>query len=110
LEKQIAPVGVSVFPLVNQDDLVKTAHKIRNELRNHDIIAEYDGSGTIGRRYARSDEIGVPFAVTVDHETIENQTVTIRNRDDLKQTRVHINDIYKVLIDLLEGRLEFKNI
>ena len=110
LEKQIAPVGVSVFPLVNQDDLVKTAHTIRNELRNHNIIAEYDGSGTIGRRYARSDEIGVPFAVTVDHETIENQTVTIRNRDDLKQTRVHINDIYKVLIDLLDGKLEFKNI
>jgi glycyl-tRNA synthetase len=110
LEKQIAPVGVSVFPLVNQDDLVKTAHTIRNELRNNNIIAEYDGSGTIGRRYARSDEIGVPFAVTVDHETIENQTVTIRNRDDLKQKRVHINDIYRVLIDLLEGRVEFKNI
>ncbi len=58
----------------------------------------------------RADEIGVPFAVTVDHETLENQTVTIRNRDDLKQIRVPINDIYSVLIDLLEGRLEFENI
>ncbi len=110
LEKQIAPVGVSVFPLVNKDELVETAHNIRDELRKHNIIAEYDGSGTIGRRYARSDEIGVPFAVTVDHETIDNHTVTIRNRDDLKQERVPIKDIYKILIDLLEGRLEFENI
>ncbi|MGB8233214.1 MAG: His/Gly/Thr/Pro-type tRNA ligase C-terminal domain-containing protein, partial [Methanobacterium sp.] len=58
----------------------------------------------------RADEIGVPFAVTVDHETLEDQTVTIRNRDDLKQVRVPITDIYGVLIDLLEGKLEFENI
>ncbi len=110
LEKQIAPIGVSVFPLVNKNELVMTAHTIRNELRNQSIIAEYDGSGTIGRRYARSDEIGVPFAVTIDHKTLENQTVTIRNRDDLKQIRVPIKDVYRVLIDLLEGRIEFENI
>src|SRR5664280_2411983 len=94
LEKQIAPVGVNVFPLVNNDELVEKAHNIRDELRKQNIIAEYDGSGTIGRRYARSDEIGVPFAVTVDHKTIEDQKVTIRNRDDLKQTRVPIKDVY----------------
>ena len=52
----------------------------------------------------------MPFAVTVDHETLENQTVTIRNRDDLKQIRVPIKDIYRVLIDLLEGRIEFEDI
>jgi glycyl-tRNA synthetase len=52
----------------------------------------------------------VPFAVTVDHETLENNTVTIRNRDNLKQTRIPINNIYKVLKDLLEGRLDFENI
>ena len=73
LEKQIAPIGVSVFPLLNNEDLVKIAHAIRDEFRNQRIISEYDGSGTIGRRYARSDEIGVPFAVTVDHETLENK-------------------------------------
>ena len=110
LEKQIAPVGVNVFPLVNNNQLVEKAHNIRDELRKQNIIAEYDGSGTIGRRYARSDEIGVPFAVTVDHETIEDQKVTIRNRDDLKQTRVPIKDVYNVLTDLLEGKLEFENI
>ncbi len=110
LEKQIAPIGVSVFPLVNNDELVENAHKIRDELRNQGIIAEYDGSGTIGRRYARADEIGVPFAVTVDHETLENNTVTIRNRDDLKQIRKPIKNIYNILIDLLEGRVEFEDI
>ena len=110
LEKQIAPIGISVFPLVNKDDLVEIAHRIRDEFRNQGIIAEYDGSGTIGRRYARADEIGVPFAVTVDHRTLEDQKVTIRNRDDLKQVRVPINDIYSVLIDLLEGSLKFENI
>ena len=110
LEKQIAPIGVSVFPLVNNDELVENAHKIRDEFRNQGIIAEYDGSGTIGRRYARADEIGVPFAVTVDHETLENNTVTIRNRDDLKQIRKPINNIYNILIDLLEGRIEFEDI
>ncbi len=110
LERQIAPIGVSVFPLVNNDDLVETAHNIRDEFRNQGIIAEYDGSGTIGRRYARADEIGVPFAITVDHETLENNTVTIRNRDDLKQIRKPIKDIYNVLINLLEGRIEFEDI
>ena len=110
LEKQIAPIGVSVFPLVNKDELVETANNIRDEFRNHGIIAEYDGSGTIGRRYARADEIGVPFAVTVDHETLENHTVTIRNRDDLKQVRKPIKDIYNILVNLLEGRIDFEDI
>ena len=110
LKKQIAPIGISVFPLVNKNDLIKIAHSIRDEFRNQGVIAEYDGSGTIGRRYARADEIGVPFAVTVDHETLENHTVTIRNRDDLKQIRVPIKDIYSVLIDLINGTLEFEDI
>jgi len=110
LEKEIAPIGVSVFPLVNKDELVETANNIRDEFRNHGIIAEYDGSGTIGRRYARADEIGVPFAVTVDHETLENHTVTIRNRDDLKQVRKPIKDIYNILVNLLEGRIDFEDI
>ena len=110
LEKQIAPVGVNVFPLVNNDNLISIAHEISDELRNQGIISEYDGSGTIGRRYARSDEIGVPFAVTVDHETLENKTVTIRNRDNLEQIRIPVNEVYSALIGLLEGRIEFESL
>lgn len=110
LEKQIAPIGVNVFPLVNKDKLSEKAQEIREELRNQGIIAEYDGSGTIGRRYARSDEIGVPFAVTVDHETLENNSVTIRNRDNLEQVRIPIQDVYDVLLDLLSGKMEFESL
>ena len=108
-------IQVEVFDL-NEDDCVNK-NKIKEKIiqmnksfRNHGIIAEYDGSGTIGRRYARADEIGVPFAVTVDHETLETNTVTIRNRDDLKQIRKPIKDIYNILIDLLEGKIEFEDI
>jgi glycyl-tRNA synthetase len=110
LEKRIAPVGVNVFPLINNEHLISIAHEISDELRNQGIISEYDGSGTIGRRYARSDEIGVPFAVTVDHETLENETVTIRNRDNLKQIRIPVNEVYSVLIGLLQGRIEFESL
>ena len=74
------------------------------------IISEYDASGTIGRRYARSDEIGVPFAVTVDHETLKDKKVTIRNRDSLKQVRVPLEDIYNVLNDLLNKKINFKDL
>ncbi len=110
LEKQIAPIGVNVFPLINKDKLSDKAYEIEEELRNHGIIAEYDGSGTIGRRYARSDEIGVPFAVTVDHETLKDNTVTIRNRDNLEQVRIPIKNVYNVLIRLLNGEIEFESL
>jgi glycyl-tRNA synthetase len=108
--EDIAPVSVSVFPLVNKDELVKTAYRISDDLRVKGIISEYDASGTIGRRYARSDEIGVPFAVTVDHETLEDRKVTIRNRDSLEQVRVPLEDIYNVLNDLLNKKINFKDL
>ncbi|MDD3985949.1 MAG: glycine--tRNA ligase [Methanobacterium sp.] len=110
LEKGIAPIKVAVFPLLNNEDMVKIAHSIKDEFRNQNIISEYDGSGTIGRRYARCDEIGIPFAVTVDHETLEDNTVTIRNRNNLKQTRIPIKNIYDVLKDLIEDNLNFEDI
>lgn len=110
LPKDIAPVSVSVFPLVNKDELVETAYRISDDLRVKGIISEYDASGTIGRRYARSDEIGVPFAVTVDHETLEDRKVTIRNRDSLEQVRVPLEDIYNVLSDLLNKKISFKDL
>ena len=103
-------MSASVFPLVNKDELVGIAHQISDNLRLNDIISQYDASGTIGRRYARSDEVGVPFAVTVDHETLEDSTVTIRNRDDLKQVRVPLEDVYNILSDLLAGKLRFEDI
>ncbi|MBM4241594.1 MAG: glycine--tRNA ligase [Euryarchaeota archaeon] len=110
LKRDIAPVEVSVFPLVNKEDMVKIAVQIRDNLRKEGFLSEYDSSGTIGRRYARSDEIGVPFAVTVDHETLEENTVTLRNRDDSKQVRVPILELHNVLGDLISFKIDFKDI
>lgn len=110
LPKDIAPVEVSVFPLLNKKELRQIAVKIKNNLREEGFIAEFDASGTIGRRYARSDEIGVPYAITVDHDSLEDDKVTIRNRDNLKQKRVLISDIAEILNGLLKSRLEFDDI
>lgn len=110
LPKDIAPVEVSVFPLLNKEELTKIALQIKDDLRIKGFIAEFDSSGTIGRRYARSDEIGVPFAITVDHESLEDNKVTIRNRDNLKQKRILIEDISEILDGLMKYRIEFEDI
>lgn len=106
----IAPVGVNVFPLVNKDELVMTSHQIRDDLRGEGIIAEVDTSGTIGRRYARSDEIGTPFAITVDHQTLEDKTITIRERDTQKQIRLSVPEIPKILTSLLNKKISFSDL
>jgi len=106
----IAPVGVNVFPLVNKDELVEISGKIRNNLRGESIIAEVDTSGTIGRRYARSDEIGTPFAVTVDHQSLEDDTVTIRERDSQEQVRVLISEVPGKISDLILKKITFSDI
>lgn len=103
LPPHVAPVEVTVLPLVNRDEMVDVAVKIKRDLRKNGFIAEFDSSGTIGRRYARSDEIGVPFAVTVDHQTLEDGTVTLRRRDDCSQIRVGIDDLKSTLMDLIRG-------
>jgi glycyl-tRNA synthetase len=90
--RNIAPVQVSVFPLIEKDEkLREVASSIYRKLTDHGFTAIYDDSGNIGKRYARSDEIGVPFAVTVDYQTLEDDTVTVRDRDTWKQVRVNIN-------------------
>ncbi|MFA0833628.1 MAG: glycine--tRNA ligase [Methanobacterium formicicum] len=106
----IAPVGVNVFPLLNKDELVEISDKIRNNLRSEGIIAEVDTSGTIGRRYARSDEIGTPFAVTVDHQSLEDDTVTIRERDSQEQVRVLISEVPGKVNDLIFNKINFSDI
>jgi len=87
LKPRVAPTKVGVFPLVNDERLVAVAREINQSLREEGIAAYYDDSGTIGRRYARMDEIGTPFCVTVDHQTLEDDTVTVRDRDTTEQER-----------------------
>ncbi len=89
----IAPITTGVFPLVARDGLDTIARKIDTALRKHGIKTYYDESGSIGRRYARMDEIGTPWCVTVDYETPETGDVTVRERDTRQQTRVKIGDL-----------------
>ena len=93
LKPDIAPVKTGVFPLVNDEKLVKLAKRIDRDLRLNGVHSYYDDRGSIGRRYARMDEIGTPFCVTVDFETIKDDTVTIRNRDTTEQIREKIENL-----------------
>jgi len=92
----LAPYTVSVFPLVNKDGLQEKAEEVFKILKNH-FDAFYDDRGSIGKRYARADEIGTPFCITIDYDTKENDTVTIRYRDNAKQDRVKIEDLVKII-------------
>ena len=92
LHPRLAPVKVAVLPLVNKDGQPELARKIYEELRSR-MPAEFDTGGSIGKRYRRQDEIGTPWGVTVDHQTLEDQTVTLRDRDSLEQSRIAIRDL-----------------
>ncbi|MCK4347513.1 MAG: glycine--tRNA ligase, partial [Thermoplasmatales archaeon] len=95
----VAPIKVGVLPLISDERLVKVAKEIDKNLRNAGIATYYDEGGTIGRRYARMDEVGTPFCITVDHDTLEDNTVTIRDRDTTKQKRKKIEDITQYIKD-----------
>lgn len=96
LPVHLAPIQVAVFPLVDRDGLTEKAKEIYEELRMR-FDAIFDEKDSIGRRYYRVDEIGVPFAVTVDYDTSKDDTVTVRERDSKKQVRVEIEDLGKYL-------------
>ncbi len=101
LHPEIAPVKVAVLPLIPRDDaMVSHARALYEELRRV-VVAEYDDSGQIGRRYRRQDEIGTPFALTIDEQTLEDETVTIRDRDSLEQERIPISGARALVLDKL---------
>ncbi|MGC8496491.1 MAG: glycine--tRNA ligase [Thermoplasmata archaeon] len=108
LTPKIAPIKVSVFPLMSKDGLDIEAQKIHDLLVNNHFKAYYDDSGSIGKRYARADEIGIPFNITVDYQTLSDQTVTLRERDSTKQVRLNISDIIVNLSKLIDGTLKFE--
>jgi glycyl-tRNA synthetase len=87
LKPQIAPVKAAIFPLVKKDGMPEVAHEIVNSLRK-DFKVFYDESGSVGRRYRRQDEAGTPYCITVDSQTLEDGTVTVRERDSMEQIRV----------------------
>ena len=97
LSSEIAPVKASVFPLVNKDGLREKAREVFESLLQAVPCCEFDDSGSIGRRYARADEAGTPFCITVDYQTMEDGTVTVRERDSGKQERVQASELSAVL-------------
>ena len=101
LKPQIAPTKVAVFPLVKKDGMPEIAQKLADDLRRAAIPSFYDQSGAIGRRYRRQDEVGTPWCVTVDGETTEEGTVTIRDRDSLEQIRVGTDKVVDWVRDQL---------
>jgi glycyl-tRNA synthetase len=92
LAPRLAPVKVAVLPLVNKDGQPEKARAIYEDLRRR-MPAEFDSGGSIGKRYRRQDEIGTPWGVTVDHQTMEDDTVTLRDRDSLDQSRIAIGEL-----------------
>jgi glycyl-tRNA synthetase len=100
LHPALAPVKVAVLPLLRKDGHPELARAVYEDLRRH-VKAEYDDGGAIGRRYRRQDEIGTPFAVTIDHQSVEDRTVTLRDRDTLEQERVPIDGLAQLLASRL---------
>ena len=96
--RKVAPYLAAVFPLVNKDGIDAKAREVFDILRKQGIYVQYDYSGSIGRRYARADEIGVPYCVTIDYDTIKDDTVTVRDRDTKEQRRIKIEELTKALI------------
>ena len=101
----LAPVKVAILPLLKKDGLPEVAQEILNTLK-YDYNCQYDEKDSIGKRYRRQDAIGTPFCVTVDHQTLEDRTVTLRDRDTMEQVRVHIEE----LPSIVEKRVSFKTL
>ena len=98
LPAALAPVKCAVLPLIKKDGLPDKAREIVNDLK-FDFATRYDEKDSIGKRYRRQDAIGTPYCITVDHQTLEDNTVTLRERDSMEQTRVSVDDLHKLIHD-----------
>jgi glycyl-tRNA synthetase len=102
--RTIAPTQLGVYPLMSKDGLMEKAEEIRRLLTAESFTVEFDEAGSIGRRYARADEAGIPLGITIDYDTLKDSTVTIRDRDSWKQVRAKINDLPSILHSYFQGK------
>jgi glycyl-tRNA synthetase len=102
LDPRLAPVKIAVLPLSRNEKLSPLARKVAEELRGSWNV-DFDDAGAIGRRYRRQDEIGTPFCVTIDFDSLEDDAVTIRDRDTMGQERVSLDKLYGYLAERLRG-------
>ena len=110
LHPKLSPIKVAILPLVKKESsMVNLSREIYENLKK-ELKITYDDSGSIGRRYARNDEIVTPFCITIDEESIKKKDVTIRNRDDGKQIRVKIEKLKEILRSLVSGKILFQNL
>jgi len=108
--RDVAPIQVGIYPLVSKDGLPEKALELHKTLLNEGFVSEYDDAGSIGRRYARADEIGVSLGITVDYDTLSDETVTIRDRDSWKQVRSKIDELPELLHKYFRGKLNFESL
>ena len=108
LPPKLAPIKASIFPIVKREDFEKLCSTIFEDLKKEWHVS-YDESGSIGRRYSRNDEIGTPFCITVDEDSLKNKDVTIRDRDTKKQIRVKISELKETLKELINEEIKFEN-
>lgn len=108
LNPLIAPYDCAVFPLIKKGEIYEVAKDVDKFLKDSWFDVAFDKSGSIGRRYARNDEIGTPFCITVDGDSVKNKDVTIRDRDTTKQIRVKISELKDVLRKLINSEIEFE--
>jgi glycyl-tRNA synthetase len=94
---------------MNKDGLFEKAQGVQKLLVNEGFMTEFDDAGSIGRRYARADEAGVPLGVTVDYDTLRDDTVTIRNRDSWRQVRSSLKDLPQLLEKYFQGKINFED-
>lgn len=107
----IAPIKVSVFPLQTDERFGPVVHEISTDLKHQNLSHKVDETGTpIGRRYARTDELGIPFAVTVDYVTLEDRTVTLRERDSMEQVRVPIAELMELINALVAQKTTWEHV
>jgi glycyl-tRNA synthetase len=110
LSRELAPFQASIFPLMNKDGLLEKADAVYHLLINKGFTVDWDSSGSIGRRYARADEIGTPLGITIDYETLEDDTVTLRDRETWKQVRTKLSDLPCLLEDYFHKIKDFEEL
>ncbi|WMW21480.1 glycine--tRNA ligase [Methanolobus mangrovi] len=108
-KKEVAPVQVAILPLLTREELISPAKTIEAQLKQKGLLVSYDDSGTIGRRYRRNDEIGTPYSITIDYDTLEDNTVTIRDRDSMKQVRAPMSDIANIIHEMIYMGRDFES-
>jgi glycyl-tRNA synthetase len=106
----IAPTQIGVYPLMSKDGLAEKTLEIQRQLTSGGFTVDFDEAGSIGRRYARADEAGIPLGITVDYDTLTDGTVTVRDRDSWRQVRSHIKDLPELLQKYFQGKINFEDL